>query len=94
MNPDYILQEMKKLAQDNNVDLTDNAVNIARFRARTGLPLPPNRGQLPLAGGPQGSMRLHHSSSTDKTHVGWQNPCGRRGGGMFQASSVIKDLSR
>ena len=39
MNPDYILQEMKKLAQDNNVDLTDNAVNIARFRARTGLPL-------------------------------------------------------
>lgn len=28
---------------------------------------PPNQGQLPLA---EASMGLHHSSSTDKTHVG------------------------
>jgi len=39
MNADDILLEMKKLAQDNGVELTDNAINIARFRARSGLPL-------------------------------------------------------
>ena len=39
MNADDILLEMKKLAQDNGVELTDNAINIARFRARTGLPM-------------------------------------------------------
>ena len=39
MNADDILLEMKKLADQHNVDLTENAENIARFRARTGLPL-------------------------------------------------------
>ena len=39
MNADDILLEMKKLAQDNGVELTDNAINIARFRARAGIPL-------------------------------------------------------
>lgn len=39
MNADDILLEMKKLAQDNGVELTDNAVNIARFRARANIPL-------------------------------------------------------
>lgn len=39
MNPDSILLEMKKLATAHNVELTDNAENIARFRARSGLPL-------------------------------------------------------
>lgn len=39
MNPDSILLEMKKLADQHNVELTDNAENIARFRARSGLPL-------------------------------------------------------
>lgn len=39
MNQDDIYNEMKKLADQHNVELTDNAVNIARFRARTGLPM-------------------------------------------------------
>lgn len=39
MNADDILLEMKKLAQDNGVELTDNAINIARFRARANIPL-------------------------------------------------------
>ena len=39
MNADDILLEMKKLAHYNGVELTDNAINIARFRARSGLPL-------------------------------------------------------
>ena len=39
MNADDIMIEMKKLAQDNGVELTDNAFNIARFRARADIPL-------------------------------------------------------
>lgn len=39
MNQDDIYLELKRLAKENNVELTDNAVNIARFRARTGIPL-------------------------------------------------------
>lgn len=39
MNADDIYTEMKKLAQDNGVELTDNAINIARFRARANIPL-------------------------------------------------------
>lgn len=39
MNADDILLEMKTLATAHNVELTDNAVNIAKFRARSGLPM-------------------------------------------------------
>lgn len=39
MNADKILQDMQTLAKKNNVELTDTAINIARFRARSGLPL-------------------------------------------------------
>lgn len=39
MNADNILQDMQTLAKKNNVELTDTAINIARFRARAGLPL-------------------------------------------------------
>ena len=39
MNQDDIYNEIKKLANQHNVEINDNAVNIARFRARTGLPL-------------------------------------------------------
>ena len=39
MNQDDIYLELKRLAKENNVELTDNAVNIARFRARAGIPL-------------------------------------------------------
>lgn len=34
---DKIYYEMEKIAKENNVELTETAVNIARFRARTGL---------------------------------------------------------
>ena len=39
MNADKILQDMQTLAKKNNVELTDTAINIARFRARAGIPL-------------------------------------------------------
>ena len=39
MNQDDIYLELQRLAKENNVELTDNAVNIARFRARAGIPL-------------------------------------------------------
>jgi hypothetical protein len=39
MNVDDIYTEMKRLAKQNNVELTDTAENLARFRARTGLPM-------------------------------------------------------
>lgn len=39
MNADDIMIEMKKLAKQHNVELTDTAENLARFRARSGLPL-------------------------------------------------------
>lgn len=39
MNADDILLEMKTLATTHNVELTDNAVNIARFRVRASIPL-------------------------------------------------------
>lgn len=39
MNVDDIYTEMKLIAEENDVELTDNAVNIARFRARATIPL-------------------------------------------------------
>lgn len=47
MNADDIYLELQRLAKENNVELTDNAVNIARFRARAGIPL----SQCPCARG-------------------------------------------
>ena len=47
MNQDDIYLELQRLAKENNVELTDNAVNIARFRARAGIPL----SQCPCARG-------------------------------------------
>lgn len=38
MNQDDIYLELQRLAKENNVELTDNAVNIARFRARANIP--------------------------------------------------------
>lgn len=34
---DEIFYKMEKIAKENNVELADAAINIARFRARTGL---------------------------------------------------------
>ena len=39
MNVDYYELAMRKIAEENNLELTDSAYNIARFRARTGLPM-------------------------------------------------------
>lgn len=39
MTKDEILSEMKLIAEENGVDLTENAEKIASFRARTGLDL-------------------------------------------------------
>ena len=39
MSQDEIYIQLQKLAKENNVELTDNAVNIARFRARAAIPL-------------------------------------------------------
>lgn len=69
MNPDSILLEMKKLADQHNVELTDNAENIARFRARSGLPLSkcpcapgdPNRGCI-------SAKCLHEIETLSKCH--------------------------
>lgn len=47
MNQDDIYLELQRLAKENNVELTENAVNIARFRARVGIPL----SQCPCARG-------------------------------------------
>lgn len=39
MTQDEYERAMKKIAEENNLTLTDNAYNIARFRARTQLPM-------------------------------------------------------
>lgn len=39
MTKDEILTEMKVIAEENGVELTENAEKIASFRARTGLPM-------------------------------------------------------
>lgn len=39
MTKDEILAEMKVIAEENGVELTENAEKIASFRARTGLPM-------------------------------------------------------
>jgi len=39
MNADDILQELKLIAEENGYELTENAEKIAKFRARTGLPM-------------------------------------------------------
>lgn len=39
MNQDEYEIAMKKIAEENNLSLTDNAYKIARFRARTQLPM-------------------------------------------------------
>ena len=39
MTLDEYESEMKKLAKENNLELTENAHNIARFRERTQLPM-------------------------------------------------------
>lgn len=39
MTKDEILSEMKLIAEENCVDLTENAEKIASFRAKSGLPL-------------------------------------------------------
>jgi hypothetical protein len=39
MTLDEYEAEMKKLAKENNLELTENAHNIARFRERTQLPM-------------------------------------------------------
>lgn len=39
MTLDEYENEMKKLAKENNLELTENAHNIARFRERTQLPM-------------------------------------------------------
>ena len=35
---DYIA-ELERIARENNLELTENAYNIARFRARVGIPM-------------------------------------------------------
>lgn len=39
MTQDEYERAMQKIAEENNLTLTDNAYNIARFRARTQLPM-------------------------------------------------------
>lgn len=39
MTIDEYMDLLDKIATENNLDLTDNAFNIARFRARTQLPI-------------------------------------------------------
>ena len=39
MSQDEIYIKLQKLAKENDVEITDNAVNIARFRARAAIPL-------------------------------------------------------
>ena len=39
MTEDEIYNALQRLAKDNNVELTENAIKIARFRARADIPL-------------------------------------------------------
>jgi len=39
MNADEIMNEMKLIAEEQGYELTENAEKIAKFRARTGLPM-------------------------------------------------------
>ena len=39
MNIDEYMDLLNKIAKENNLGLTENAFNIARFRARTQLPM-------------------------------------------------------
>ena len=39
MNADEIMNELKLIAEEQGYELTENAEKIAKFRARTGLPM-------------------------------------------------------